>query len=77
MKNIRVFYLKKIEFLEMKFPIYLNRRVLVMYRHVFMMQNTYNAPHRIKRHTNTKSCVDMFLALKLQSKKTIRFKFFE
>ena len=30
MKNIRVFYLKRIQFLEMKFPIYLNRRVLVM-----------------------------------------------
>ena len=32
MKNIRVFLSeKKIQFLEMKFPIYLNRRVLVMY----------------------------------------------
>ena len=30
MKNIRVFYLKNFQFLEMKFPIYLNRRVLVM-----------------------------------------------
>ena len=30
MKN-RVFYLKNFQFLEMKFPIYLNRRVLVMY----------------------------------------------
>ena len=30
MKNIRVFYLKIFIFLEMKFSIYLNRRVFVM-----------------------------------------------
>ena len=30
MKNIRVFYLKIIQFLEVKFSIYLNRRVFVM-----------------------------------------------
>ena len=30
MKNVRVFYLKKIRFLEVKFSIYLNRRVFVM-----------------------------------------------
>ena len=31
MKNIRVFYLKKFSFLEVKFSIYLNRRVFVMF----------------------------------------------
>ena len=31
MKNIGVFYLKKFGFLEVKFSIYLNRRVFVMY----------------------------------------------
>ena len=30
MKNIRVFYLKIFQFLELKFSIYLNRRVFVM-----------------------------------------------
>ena len=30
MKNIRVFYLKNCRFLEVKFSIYLNRRVFVM-----------------------------------------------
>ena len=30
MKNIRVFYLKIFSFLEVKFSIYLNRRVFVM-----------------------------------------------
>ena len=30
MKNIRVFYLKNFNFLEVKFSIYLNRRVFVM-----------------------------------------------
>ena len=30
MKNIRVFYLKIFNFLEMKFSVYLNRRVFVM-----------------------------------------------
>ena len=30
MKNIRVFYLKNFSFLEVKFSIYLNRRVFVM-----------------------------------------------
>ena len=32
MKNIRVFYLKKFSFLEVKFSMYLNRCVFVMYR---------------------------------------------
>ena len=30
MKNIRVFYLKTFQFLEVKFSVYLNRRVFVM-----------------------------------------------
>ena len=33
MKNIRVFHLKIFSFLEMKFSIYLNRRVFVMVAH--------------------------------------------
>ena len=32
MKNIRVFYLKNFQFLEVKFSKYLNRRVFVMFR---------------------------------------------
>ena len=32
MKNIRVFLSEKIQFLEVKFSIYLNRRVFVMIR---------------------------------------------
>ena len=31
MKNIRIFYLEKFPFLAVKFSIYLNRRVFVMY----------------------------------------------
>ena len=31
MKNIRVFYLKIFQFLEVKFSIYFNRRVFLMY----------------------------------------------
>ena len=36
MKNIRVFYLKIFSFLELKFSIYLNRRVFVMSGITFM-----------------------------------------
>ena len=43
MKNIRVFYLKNFGFLEVKFSIYLNRRVFVMSRTVadpsFLLMN--------------------------------------
>ena len=34
MKNIRDFYLKSFSFLEVKFSIYLNRRVFVMFRKI-------------------------------------------
>ena len=30
MKNVRVFYLKFYQFLEVKFPVYLNKHVFVM-----------------------------------------------
>ena len=39
MKNIRVFYLKKFSFLEVKFSIYLNRRVFVMIKFVSFMES--------------------------------------
>ena len=37
MKNIGVFYLKSLGFLEVKFSIYLNRRVFVMLVVVFII----------------------------------------
>ena len=37
MENIRVFYLKKFKFFEVKFSIYLNRRVFVM--QMYMQSN--------------------------------------
>ena len=43
MKNIRAFYLKIFSFLEMKFSIYLNRHVFVMY---ILCQTFDKAPHR-------------------------------
>ena len=59
MTNIRVFYLDISSFLEVKFSIYLNRRVFVMkwglrgsklYRHVFVMRCFGSlASHRLSR----------------------------
>ena len=37
MKNISVFYMKKVQFLEVKFSVYLNRRVFVMFSSVFSL----------------------------------------
>ena len=41
MKNIRVFLSENVQFLEVKFSIYLNRCVFVMYRRVFVMGPDY------------------------------------
>ena len=41
MKNIGVFYLKNVQFLEMKCSIYLNRRVFVMFmKSLFVEKNS-------------------------------------
>ena len=45
MKNIRVFYLKNFSFLEVKFSIYLNRHVFVMY---FNVSFIHVKRHRLK-----------------------------
>ena len=37
MKNIRVFYLNILQFLEVKFSIYLNRQVFVMVPDIFLL----------------------------------------
>ena len=40
MKNILDFYLKKFQFLEVKFSIYLNRRVFVMCKDINLIKSS-------------------------------------
>ena len=54
MKNIRVFYLKNFQFLEVEFSIYLNRRVIVMsYGSNVNFRAAYARLHRFKRNPNS------------------------
>ena len=45
MKNIRVFYLKNFIFLEVKFSIYLNRRVFVINPTLYSKTGVYRGIH--------------------------------
>ena len=53
MKNIRVFLSENFQFLEVKFSIYLNRRVFVMYFYVsvvivpLLLESTYKSGNHI------------------------------
>ena len=53
MKNIKGFYLKIFGFLEVKFSIYLNRRVFVMTGVILQFITHKHKLHLISQHSNT------------------------